>query len=513
MYKKFVILSSSLVAAHNFDGGKEEFSGNMSGDYSGDLKPEKPNKPKWDWKRKFNLDLESVSNTEVVFSVVGRRDNFVTVKGTDFIDTMAMGGHESQDYGSGEKEDYELDFGTFQLGKGKRGLQFKYNGTETMEVVVDYFGFDGNATCTFDMKKDVFFDWTYECKEFNSHGGDFCVSDQGQIDIAKKEDVSSFDDENASFSNAVSFKRFGIRSVKTCNCGYEIKSFTGNQNKAKGSCMYDPDYYTFYWKFWRDNKCVPSKKGCETERPCFENNCSHNCMEENNEAKCTCPAGMTLGDDNETCESIDDLEDICSGNMCSHFCVAEVNGYTCTCPKGFYLGNDDQTCESTDSLVPENTVSKEDFDVEQNMAVIDASGNSNIFPAGRSDLCFWKKYSGTKLDQAVSMETCSQKNNFKAQFDYDSATGLILFRGSDQVQYCVGVARPNSNAKRIVTLKECYVDGTPNPAAQWNFGVDGNIQLRNNQDMCLFWKEGEVLRVGKCFNYSFGRHSVIEKNE
>ena len=274
------------------------------------------------------------------------------------------------------------------------------------------------------MKKDIFFDWTYECKDFISHDGDFCVADKNQMGIFEKEDDSTFEDANASFSKAVSFKYFGIRVVKTCDCGYEIKSFNGNQNKATGHCMYDADYYTFYWKFWRNNKCVPSKKGCESDRPCFENNCSHSCMAENDKAKCTCPAGMILSDDDETCESIDNIRDTCSENLCSHFCVAGDNEYTCTCPKGFFLGDDSQTCESTDSIIPENSFTRDDFEVEHSLTMVDEFGNSNIFPAGREDLCFWKKYSGTKLNQGIFMENCSQNGNFRAQFDYSTSIKL-----------------------------------------------------------------------------------------
>ena len=48
------------------------------------------------------------------------------------------------------------------------------------------------------MKKDIFFDWTYECKDFISHDGDFCVADKNQMDIFEKEDDSTFEDANAS---------------------------------------------------------------------------------------------------------------------------------------------------------------------------------------------------------------------------------------------------------------------------------------------------------------------------
>lgn len=139
MYEKYKSLFLFLVAA------KCSYGGDKNG---------------WDWKRKFKLEVESISSEEVKFSVVGRINNYVTVKG-DFLDPYAgmiengYGSGDKDNYGSGDMdevmEDYELDFGSFQLCNGERGLQFKYNGTDTLEVVVDYSGFDGRATCIFDL--------------------------------------------------------------------------------------------------------------------------------------------------------------------------------------------------------------------------------------------------------------------------------------------------------------------------------------------------------------------------
>lgn len=70
--------------------------------------------------------------------------------------------------------------------------------------------------------------------------------------------------------------------------------------------------------------------------------------------ECTCPEGYELGEDDKTCEDInecvvfseyeDDTGKVQVANVCSHECVNIPGSYVCQCPDGYHLHTDKRSC-------------------------------------------------------------------------------------------------------------------------------------------------------------------------
>ncbi|KAG8583892.1 hypothetical protein GDO81_008588 [Engystomops pustulosus] len=72
--------------------------------------------------------------------------------------------------------------------------------------------------------------------------------------------------------------------------------------------------------------------------------CEGSCVEESGVAKCKCPSGLELKDDQRSCTKP------CDPNPCSDLCaqISDPPGYRCMCSEGFKLGADGKSCEDID---------------------------------------------------------------------------------------------------------------------------------------------------------------------
>ncbi|XP_053372976.1 fibrillin-1-like [Mercenaria mercenaria] len=81
-----------------------------------------------------------------------------------------------------------------------------------------------------------------------------------------------------------------------------------------------------------ESRC--SSSGCSTE--------NGGCIVENEETKCFCNKGYKLGEDDKTCEDINE----CDQNICSGTCSNTDGSYTCGCYPGYILNSDRTTCSA-----------------------------------------------------------------------------------------------------------------------------------------------------------------------
>uniref|UniRef100_A0A8C4SZS1 Thrombomodulin n=1 Tax=Erpetoichthys calabaricus TaxID=27687 RepID=A0A8C4SZS1_ERPCA len=72
--------------------------------------------------------------------------------------------------------------------------------------------------------------------------------------------------------------------------------------------------------------------------------CSHKCEMERTKAKCFCPEGLQLEENQVTCET----PDPCRDHPCEHLCLPQMDRYLCTCREGYRLGDDGSTCLDVD---------------------------------------------------------------------------------------------------------------------------------------------------------------------
>lgn len=86
---------------------------------------------------------------------------------------------------------------------------------------------------------------------------------------------------------------------------------------------------------------------CEAADPCQLDNggCQHRCEVSDGQARCSCPEGMRLSDDQRTCTDEDECQ---TPGICSHQCRNTWGSYTCLCNSGYQLGTDHKSCYSKD---------------------------------------------------------------------------------------------------------------------------------------------------------------------
>ncbi|KAK7092483.1 hypothetical protein V1264_008221 [Littorina saxatilis] len=82
--------------------------------------------------------------------------------------------------------------------------------------------------------------------------------------------------------------------------------------------------------------------------PCAEVenlSCDHGCTQDDTDiAVCFCRSGYTLNSDKQTCQDVNECQDV--SKKCSHTCINTAGGFTCSCPSGMVLANDGKTCVS-----------------------------------------------------------------------------------------------------------------------------------------------------------------------
>jgi hypothetical protein len=119
-----------------------------------------------------------------------------------------------------------------------------------------------------------------------------------------------------------------------CECreGYELDADTVTCNgKLRPSELKELIYITSF-----PHACVSDIDECVSEN----GGCAHNCVNEMGTHRCTCRDNFLLGDDDRTCEDIDE----CSNSECSHICTNLLGGFRCDCPEGYTIDANRRNC-------------------------------------------------------------------------------------------------------------------------------------------------------------------------
>jgi fibulin 1/2 len=90
---------------------------------------------------------------------------------------------------------------------------------------------------------------------------------------------------------------------------------------------------------FQGSHCETDVNECKTGR----HTCSHSCVNTRGSYKCTCPKGLTLQENNRTCEDVNECKT--GRHTCSHSCVNTRGSYKCTCPEGLTLQKNNRTCK------------------------------------------------------------------------------------------------------------------------------------------------------------------------
>ena len=124
-----------------------------------------------------------------------------------------------------------------------------------------------------------------------------------------------------------------------------------------------------------------------------------------------------------------------------------------------------------------------------------------------ADYCFTKRFSGFNLGQKIFFWPCTlADSNPKVQWDWNEETGQIISGGNADM--CIGFRNLEWKNKRVTILQNCMQGGVPVPTTQWKY-VDGRFIALNNQDICMFYKPQDFLKVGACFKDTFGKIELV----
>ncbi|KRF99819.1 LOW QUALITY PROTEIN: uncharacterized protein Dwil_GK13673, partial [Drosophila willistoni] len=76
--------------------------------------------------------------------------------------------------------------------------------------------------------------------------------------------------------------------------------------------------------------------------------CQQKCVNFWGGYRCSCHMGYQLGQDNRTCNDIDECEVHKDYKLCMGSCVNTAGSYQCSCPRGYTLAADEKTCRDID---------------------------------------------------------------------------------------------------------------------------------------------------------------------
>jgi len=252
---------------------------------------------------------------------------------------------------------------------------------------------------------------------------------------------------------------------------------------------------------------VDTDGGTGDGNPCAGNFCSDICaVDAFGDMYCTCSDGREFVEGSDTqCQA---KQDPCSNYGCSHQCnVFNLDEATCSCPLGMTLDIDEKTCK--ESEICEREKIWKPFNNETSMVY---PMRFLADPPLSQDYCFFKKYSGWKINQRVFLMTCDHQN-VKSKFRWNEENNQLevigSFEASDLIskQFCLGVRNYANTRKSQMRLTKCriMVDGVRvlNENTQL-LPKNGKVVLLKNQNMCMEWEVGKPIFMKKCIDQMIG---------
>jgi len=240
----------------------------------------------------------------------------------------------------------------------------------------------------------------------------------------------------------------------------------------------------------------------DNSRPCDNNQCGDLCfVNVAGSAECGCFSGRELVDQ-FNCEAID-ISRPCDGNSCGDLCFENENGEAeCGCFDGRELSVDGENCQ-------EMEVDNSNVNVGWSLYIDDSKKIRAHDSELGEDYCFTKRFSGFQLGQKIFFWTCTLADTHpKVTWDWLPETGQIRSIGAGDADMCIGFRNLERTNKRATILQNCNVGGVPLATTQWKY-VDGRFIALNNQNICLFYKPQDFVKVGTCFKNTFGKIGPI----
>ncbi|XP_041674532.1 fibulin-1 isoform X2 [Drosophila eugracilis] len=161
--------------------------------------------------------------------------------------------------------------------------------------------------------------------------------------------------------------------VCTCPTGHEFKRLSTGVNVCADTnecttdqrvCPSNANCFNTIGSYYCECKAGFQKKtGNNNYTQCFDIDecqevsglCQQKCINFWGGYRCTCNSGYQLGQDNRTCDDINECEVHKDYKLCMGFCINTPGSYQCSCPRGYMLSPDKNSCRDineceTDSI-------------------------------------------------------------------------------------------------------------------------------------------------------------------
>lgn len=140
---------------------------------------------------------------------------------------------------------------------------------------------------------------------------------------------------------------FSFSKGYSCRCpsGFTL------QNDLK-TCQKDETNEVEGEKDYEDNRVDENEPIVECSTDDHELCSPGSCVVDGSDKACSCPSGFA--GKSRKCVDIDECEH--NSHQCSHSCHNTEGAYTCSCPKGLRLSDDEQTCDDFDECSHDDEV-------------------------------------------------------------------------------------------------------------------------------------------------------------
>lgn len=224
---------------------------------------------------------------------------------------------------------------------------------------------------------------------------------------------------------------------------------------------------------WSGISCEINMDPCMSE-PCQNGGSCENMFD--GSFSCSCTNGFT----GVLCETVDDP---CSGHDCSHVCFDNDGEAACACPYGLTLGDDSKTCEEPSSGGNTGTFGWAHTPIREDNTIRPYYNGGNK--------CFYHKMNGFTPMEKIYVGDCVAHDRYR--WDYDSATGLITnWNRKWIVPHCIVIPDWSvTKKKQQLHLAPCDID---NPGHSWIM-ENGMLKVRANRDVCIMWNLEDKTRL------------------